>query len=91
MAYEMLTGRQPFEATTPTAVMMKRLAGPPPPVSKIRPDVPRDMQDAIDGMLAADPAERFQSADDVVRALGGARRARRRRSSWSRRGEATQR
>lgn len=71
MAYEMLTGRQPFEATTPTAVMMKRLAGPPQPVSKIRPDVPRDLQDVIDGMLAADPTERFQSADEVVRALGG--------------------
>ena len=72
MAYEMLTGQPPFTGPTPTAVLMKRLSEAPQPITKIRPDVPPALRDAIDGMLAQNPEERFQTAMDVVRALGGA-------------------
>ena len=72
MAYEMLAGRVPFEGPTPTSAMMKRLAGPPEPITRLRPDVPPALAGAIAGCLAIDPADRFQSAADVVRALGGA-------------------
>ena len=71
MGYEMLTGQPPFTGPTPTAVLMKRLAGAPTPIQKLRQDVPQLLRDAVDGCLAADPGERFQSASDVVRALGG--------------------
>jgi formylglycine-generating enzyme required for sulfatase activity/tRNA A-37 threonylcarbamoyl transferase component Bud32 len=70
MAYEMVVGKQPFEAPTPTAVLMKRLGPPPDPVGKARANVPKDLEDAISGCLAPDPAERFQTANDVVQALG---------------------
>ena len=72
MTYEMLTGQPPFTGPTPTAVLMKRLSEMPQPVGKLRPDVPPALSDAIDGMLAQNPEERFQTAMDVVRALGGA-------------------
>ena len=72
MAYEMLTGQPPFTGPTPTAVLMKRLSEAPMPLAKLRPDTPQVLRDTIDGMLAQDPDERFQSAADVVRALGGA-------------------
>ncbi|HEV8411902.1 MAG TPA: bifunctional serine/threonine-protein kinase/formylglycine-generating enzyme family protein, partial [Gemmatimonadaceae bacterium] len=71
MAYEMLAGRVPFEGATPTAAMMKRLAGPPEPVSALRREVPAELAAVINNCLAADAAERYQSAGDVVRALGG--------------------
>jgi serine/threonine-protein kinase len=71
MGYEMLTGHPPFQGPTPTAVLMQRLAGPPTPIQKERPEVPQALRDVVDGCLAQDPAERFQSAADVVRALGG--------------------
>ena len=71
MGYEMLTGQPPFTGPTPTAVLMKRLAGAPTPIQKLRQDVPPLLRDAVDGCLAADPGERFQSASEVVRALGG--------------------
>jgi len=71
MAYEMLTGQPPFTGPTPTAVLMKRLAEPPPPLAKLRPDAPPVLRDVIEGCLAQDPEERFQSAMDIVRALGG--------------------
>ena len=72
VGYEMLAGQPPFTAPTPTAVLLKRLAGAPPPLGKLRPDTSTGLRDVIDGMLAPDPKERFQSAADVVRALGGA-------------------
>ncbi len=72
MAYEMLTGQPPFSGPTPTAVLMKRIASPPTPIVKLRPEVPEPIRDIVEACLAQDPAERFQSAGDIVSALGGA-------------------
>jgi formylglycine-generating enzyme required for sulfatase activity/tRNA A-37 threonylcarbamoyl transferase component Bud32 len=72
MAYELLAGRLPFEGPTPTAAMMKRLAGPPAPVATIRPDVPKELSALIQSCLAADPAARVQQASDIVAVLAGA-------------------
>jgi formylglycine-generating enzyme required for sulfatase activity/tRNA A-37 threonylcarbamoyl transferase component Bud32 len=72
MSYEMLTGQPPFTGPTPTAVLMKRLSGTPTPIAKLRPDTPQILRDVIDGMLAQNPDERFQSGAEIVRALGGA-------------------
>lgn len=72
MGYEMLAGHPPFEGPTPTAVMMKRIAGPPPDLTQVRPDVPAALNDVILGCMAQDPEDRFQTAGEVVRALGGA-------------------
>jgi formylglycine-generating enzyme required for sulfatase activity/tRNA A-37 threonylcarbamoyl transferase component Bud32 len=72
MGYEMLTGEPPFTGPTPTAVLMKRLAEPPPAVTRLRPEVPQAVEDVIHGCLAQEPADRFQSAGEVARALGGA-------------------
>jgi formylglycine-generating enzyme required for sulfatase activity/tRNA A-37 threonylcarbamoyl transferase component Bud32 len=71
VAYEMLTGVPPFTGATPTAVLMKRLGEPPPALAKVRPEAPELLRDVIEGMLVSDPAQRFQSAGDVVRALDG--------------------
>ncbi len=72
MAYEMTTGQPPFSGPTPTAVLMQRLQGPPPSITKSNPAIPQPLEDVIMGCLAQDPAERFQTAGEVVRALGGA-------------------
>jgi formylglycine-generating enzyme required for sulfatase activity/tRNA A-37 threonylcarbamoyl transferase component Bud32 len=71
MGYEMLTGQPPFTGPTPTAVLMKRLSSKPTPVEKLRNDVPQAVRDVIEGCLAQDPDERFQSGAEIVRALGG--------------------
>jgi formylglycine-generating enzyme required for sulfatase activity/tRNA A-37 threonylcarbamoyl transferase component Bud32 len=73
MAYELLTARVPFQAPTATAAMMKRLAGPPDPVTTLRANVPPHVADAITQCLAVDPADRPQTADDVIQAFGGNR------------------
>jgi formylglycine-generating enzyme required for sulfatase activity/tRNA A-37 threonylcarbamoyl transferase component Bud32 len=71
MMYEMLAGQPPFTGPTPTAVLMKRLAGPPEPLRKIRADVPEALSDIVDACLATDPNERLGNAADIVRALTG--------------------
>ena len=69
--YEALSGHQPFEATTPTAMIMKRLAGPPRPLQELRPDVPAALLAAVDRCLASRPEDRFQSADEILTVLSG--------------------
>jgi formylglycine-generating enzyme required for sulfatase activity/tRNA A-37 threonylcarbamoyl transferase component Bud32 len=71
MAYQMLAGQPPFTGATPTAVLMRRLAGPPEPLRKLRPDVPEPLADVVDACLATDPNERLQNAGDVVRFMTG--------------------
>ena len=71
MLHEMLAGRVPSVASTPSAAMMKRLGGPPESVRLVRPEVPDALAAVITTCLAADPADRFQNANDVVQALGG--------------------
>ncbi len=72
MAYEMLAGEAPFTGPTPTAVLMKRLSGPPEPLKKVRPEVPSMLADLVDACLAMDPNERLANAADITRALTGA-------------------
>lgn len=71
MAYELLAGQAPFIGATPTAVLMKRLAGPPEPITSVRKDTPAELAAVIDTCLASDPEQRFQSAADIVAVLGG--------------------
>jgi formylglycine-generating enzyme required for sulfatase activity/tRNA A-37 threonylcarbamoyl transferase component Bud32 len=71
MMYQMLAGQPPFTGATPTAVLMKRLAGPPEPLRKLRPEVPEALADVVDACLATDPNERIQNAGDIVRTMTG--------------------
>jgi serine/threonine protein kinase len=71
MMYEMLSGQPPFTGATPTAVLMKRLAGPPAPLRTLRPEVPAALEELVDACLATDPNERIQNAADIARALTG--------------------
>jgi formylglycine-generating enzyme required for sulfatase activity/tRNA A-37 threonylcarbamoyl transferase component Bud32 len=71
MMYEMLAGQPPFTGATPTAVLMKRLGGPPEPLRTIRAEVPAALEELVDACLATDPNERIQNAADIARALTG--------------------
>ena len=71
MMYQMLAGRPPFTGATPTAVLMKRLAGPPEPLRSVRSDVPEPLAELVDACLVTDPNERLQNAGDIVRFMTG--------------------
>jgi eukaryotic-like serine/threonine-protein kinase len=73
MLYEMLAGRLPFEGDSAVAVALKHLSEAPPPISQWRPDVHPALEAVVMAALAKDPAQRWQSAEDLAAALEAAR------------------
>jgi len=73
MLYEMLAGRLPFEGDSAVAVALKHLSEQPPPISHWRPDVHPALEAVVMAALAKDPAQRWQSAEDLAAALEAAR------------------
>jgi len=68
-AYEMLAGAAPFANLGPREMLAARLTLPPPPLSRIRKDVPAGLERLIARCLAIDPADRPQTAAALVEAL----------------------
>jgi beta-lactam-binding protein with PASTA domain len=65
LLYELLTGAVPFTGDTPVEIAMKHLSAVPEPPSKKRPEVTRGLDLAVIRALAKDPAERYQSAEEM--------------------------
>jgi hypothetical protein len=72
VAYEMLTGRVPFTAATPAAVIMAQVSEPLPPPRSINPDLSSGVESVLLKGLAKDPAQRYATASAMVRALAHA-------------------
>ena len=66
--YEMLTGRVPFEADTPLNVVFKHINEPLPPPRRLNPHLPAALEHLVLRALAKDPADRFQTADEMIQA-----------------------
>ena len=69
MMYEFLTGRVPFGGDNWMAVMAGHLQEDPPPLRKLRPDVPAALEAVVTHAMRRQPAHRYQSADELVRDL----------------------
>jgi TolB-like protein/Flp pilus assembly protein TadD len=67
--YEMLAGDPPFYASTPQAVLAKKLSEPLPRVSVVREAVPPGIEAALNKVLAKTPADRFATAMQFAEAL----------------------
>ena len=65
MLYELLTGTVPFTGETPVEIAMKHLSQAPVPPSAHRPEMPRDLDYVVLRALAKDPADRYQSAEEM--------------------------
>ncbi len=72
MVFEMLTGRPPFEAATPAALVAQHLMDPPPsPTSRVPSLRGGAIFDEIVGRcLAKRPEDRYQSMNDVLGGIG---------------------
>jgi serine/threonine protein kinase len=68
-AYAMLTGRLPFEAETPFALMHKHLNEQPTPVQAFRGDLPGAVRDVVSRALAKDPTARYETTSAFARDL----------------------
>ncbi|MGN6391578.1 MAG: protein kinase domain-containing protein [Gemmatimonadales bacterium] len=69
MAYEMLSGTRPFPGTTPQAVFVAQATMTPTPLEQLRPGIPPLLSQIVARCLAARPADRWQSADELLAQL----------------------
>ena len=69
MAYEMLTGQPPFTGATPQQVLAAHVTATPEPVRKHRAAIPAALEATVMRCLEKRPADRFQSAADLLAAL----------------------
>jgi beta-lactam-binding protein with PASTA domain/predicted Ser/Thr protein kinase len=63
--YELLTGEVPFTGDAAVEIAMKHLSQVPKPPSELRPDIPNDLDLVVLRALAKDPADRYQSAEEM--------------------------
>ncbi len=67
--FEMLTGRQPYEADTPMAVAIKHITDPVPHILEANPNLPPDVENIIQVAMAKSKEDRFSTAVEMVEAL----------------------
>ncbi len=68
--YTVCTGRPPFRAANTLAVLRRVCEDAPRPIRETNPEVPDWLAAIVDKLHAKDPADRFQSAAEVVDVLG---------------------
>nr|MBA2626505.1 serine/threonine protein kinase [Gemmatimonadales bacterium] len=66
VAYEMLSGHTPFTGTTAQAIIAGHVTRTPPPLASLRADLPAPLASAIMRCLEKDPANRWQSAEELL-------------------------
>jgi len=64
--YEMLTGKQPFEGDYEQAVMYSIMHEDPEPVTALRTGLPMELERIVNKALRKNPAERYQSLDEML-------------------------
>ena len=69
VAYELLTGGRPFEGGSSTAEAAAHIHQPVPPASERGVALPREVDAVFERVLSKDPARRYRTARDFVRAL----------------------
>lgn len=61
--YELLAGRPPYHGTSVMEILGQMRVADPPPVSQLRPGVPRDLQTICMKCLEREPEQRYASAN----------------------------
>lgn len=76
--FELITGREPYQAETPMALLLKHINEPIPPVSQFRQGVTAGVEQVIARATAKDPNARYASAGEMARDFSEALREARR-------------
>lgn len=67
--YVLCTGHAPFRATTTMAVLKRVCEDDPRPMREINPDIPEWLCAIVGRLMAKDPQDRYQTAEEVARLL----------------------
>jgi serine/threonine-protein kinase len=71
VAFEMFTGKLPFQGRNAQEMMIARLRGQPLAIRTLRPDVPDAVEKALTKALQTNPDDRFATAIEFAEALTG--------------------
>ncbi|MCU0880607.1 MAG: serine/threonine-protein kinase, partial [Pirellulaceae bacterium] len=66
LLYHMLSGSLPFEADSPTAMIFQHVYEQPKPLHHVAPQVPEALCAIVHRLLAKSPADRHQTAEEVL-------------------------
>ena len=69
--YEMVTGRRPYTADTPAAVLIKQTTNPLPMPSNFVPGLPDSVEKVLLKALSKNPVERYQTIKNMADATEG--------------------
>jgi serine/threonine-protein kinase len=69
LAFQMLTGKLPFEAESDKALLELHVSAQPPEIGMTRLDVPQELVDLVRRALAKTPAERFATTREMLLAI----------------------
>ncbi len=75
VAFEMFTGKLPFQGRNAQEMMIARLRGTPTPVRQVRGDLPVHLEKALLKSMATEPGDRFATALEFGEALAGGEEA----------------
>lgn len=66
LCYRMFSGRLPFDGDNPTSLIFQHAYEQAPSLASIAPSVPAHVRDIVEKLMAKAPADRYQSADEVL-------------------------
>ncbi|MGH9802509.1 MAG: protein kinase domain-containing protein, partial [Blastocatellia bacterium] len=64
--YELISGRRPFNGSTPSDMIASLLVSEPPKLSAELPNLPLDLERVVSRMLVKDREQRYQTAQEVI-------------------------
>jgi basic membrane protein A and related proteins len=67
--FELVTGRKPYTADTPAAIMLKQATDPLPRPRQFVPDLPEEVEKVLFKALAKSPEDRYQSMGEFTAAI----------------------
>ncbi len=70
--FEMLSGKTPYEATTPLGMAFKHAAEPVPNILTVKPDLPPQIRAVIEKVMAKDRDRRYSSGMELTNAFKAA-------------------
>lgn len=73
LLYHILSGRLPFSADTPTALIFQHVYEQPRPLTEVAPHVAEQLATVVNKLMQKNPADRYQSARDVLTDLAAFR------------------
>jgi serine/threonine-protein kinase len=67
--YHLITGQLPFKGESSMDCIVGRISGKAIPISEVRPGLPQRLVQSIEKLMATNPEDRYQTADEAAAAL----------------------